>query len=75
MEQLIEYALQYGLTAILGISAVIAIIKGRKYKIVAGSVDVIDSILESCKDGKITKAEADKIIADVKKVIDDIKNK
>jgi len=75
MEQLLEYALQYGLTAILGISTVVAIFKGRKYKIVAGAVDVIDTILESCKDGKITKAEADLIIAEVKEVIADIKNK
>jgi hypothetical protein len=75
METLIEYALQYGLTAILGLSTIIAVVKGRKYKIIAGAVDVIDTILESCEDGKITKAESEVIIKKVKSIIAFTKNK
>ena len=34
MEQLIEYVLQYGVSAVLGLTVVITFIKGRKYKII-----------------------------------------
>ncbi len=65
MDNIIAYA---G-TFILSISFVATFIASKKYKVAKEIIEAVNTIVESAADGKITKAESEKIIKEVKEVI------
>ena len=69
MEDIIAYA---G-SLILGIGVISTFIAGRKFKIIKNIVKTLSDLADAIGDGKLTKAESEKIIKDIKEIVSSFK--